>query len=89
MAGGLVTGRLVAPVEDGRRDSVGPALLVDGPAHEQQVSGVAMQCHDPSGEEIPGEHPLHEGCGRGGRQPVDEHLAAVVPQINAARGHDP
>jgi len=67
VAGGLVTGRLVAPVEDGRRDSVGPALLVDGPAHEQQVSGVAMQRHDSSGEEIPGEHPLHEGCGRGGR----------------------
>ena len=89
MAGGLVLGRLVASVEDGRRDSVGPALLVDGPAHEQQVSGVAMQCHDPSGEEIPGEHPLHEGCGRGGRQPVGEHLAAVAPQINAARGHDP
>ena len=89
MAGGLVLGRLVASVEDGSRDAVGPALLVDGPAHEQQVSGVAMQCHDPSGEEIPGEHPLHEGCGHGGRQPVGEHLAAVAPQINAARGHDP
>ena len=88
-AGGLVAGRFVALVEDGRRDPVGPALLVDGPAHEQQVSGVAMQRHDPSGEEIPGEHPLHEGRGHGGRQPVGEHLAAVAPQINAARGHDP
>ena len=87
--GGLVTGRFVALVEDGRRDPVGPALLVDGPAHEQQVSGVAMQRHDPSGEKIPGEHPLHEGRGHGGRQPVGEHLAAVAPQINAARGHDP
>ena len=84
MTGGLVLGRLVASVEDGRRDSVGPALLVDGPAHEQQVSGVAMQRHDPSSEEIPGEHPLHEGCGHGGRQPVDEHLAAVAPQVNTA-----
>ena len=84
MAGGLVTGRLVAPVEDGRRDSVGPALLVDGPAHEQQVSGIAMQRHDPSGEDIPGEHRLYEGSGHGGRQPVGEHLAAVAPQVNTA-----
>jgi len=84
VAGGLFSGRLAALGEDGRRDSVGPALLVDGPAHEQQVSGVAMQRHDSSGEEIPGEHPLHEGSGHGGRQLVDEHLAAVAPQINAA-----
>ena len=87
-AGGLVTGRFVALVEDGRRNPVGPALLVDGPAHEQQVSGVAMQRHDPSGEKILGEHPLHEGRGHGGRQPVGDHLTAVAPQINAARGHD-
>ena len=39
-----------------------------------------MQRHDPSGEEIPGEHPFHEGCGHGSREPVGEQFAAVAPQ---------
>ena len=48
-----------------------------------------MQGHDPARERAPGEHALHEGGGNGRRQPVGEHLAAVVPQVHAARGHDP
>ena len=62
VARGLAAGRLVALVEDGRGDPAGPALLVAGSAHEQKIVGVAVQRHDPSGKEVPGERACHEGA---------------------------